>query len=338
MKTSLGFIFYAYLKSRFKVMAAFILFIAIFTLVYALYHLPLDPILYSIELVMVLVIIFGSLDFFKFYQKHQRLAALMNGITAGVGELPNPGDLLEADYQALIKSLAVSRAELISQFDNKQAEMVDYYSLWAHQIKTPISALGLLLQTEEEKSQRTNDYHQELFKIEQYVELVLQYLRMESMSADLILHEYELLAIIRQAVKKYSVIFINKKINLELEEINCTVITDEKWLVFVLEQIISNALKYTNQGKISIYMDQHEEKSLIIEDTGVGIREEDIQRIFDRGFTGYNGRMDKKSTGIGLYLCQQVSNKLSHAITVSSELGKGTQVKIDLSTWKFEDL
>jgi signal transduction histidine kinase len=123
-----------------------------------------------------------------------------------------------------------------------------------------------------------------------------------------------------------------------LEEVNCRVLTDEKWLVFVLEQLISNALKYTNQGKICIYLDQQSEKTLIIEDTGVGIRDEDITRIFDRGFTGYNGRMDKKSTGIGLYLCQQVLNKLSHSIIVSSQVGQGTRVSIDLSTKRFEAL
>ncbi|PKM71531.1 MAG: hypothetical protein CVU92_08175, partial [Firmicutes bacterium HGW-Firmicutes-17] len=181
-------------------------------------------------------------------------------------------------------------------------------------------------------------YGQELFKIEQYVEMVLQYLRLESMSSDLILVEYDLADIVRQAVKKYGIIFINKKISLELAELNCRVLTDEKWLVFVLEQIISNALKYTNQGKISIYLDDWSEKTLIIEDTGVGIRDEDIARIFDRGFTGYNGRMDKKSTGIGLYLCQQVLNKLSHSITVTSQVGKGTRVSIDLAMLGFEAL
>lgn len=168
--------------------------------------------------------------------------------------------------------------------------------------------------------------------------MVLQYLRLESMSSDLLLVEYDLADLIRQAVKKYSIIFINKKISLELEEMNCRVLTDEKWLIFVLEQIISNALKYTNQGKISIYLDEHSEKTLIISDTGVGIREEDIKRIFDRGFTGYNGRMDKKSTGIGLYLSQQVLNKLSHVITVTSQVGKGTRVSIDLATKRFEAL
>lgn len=335
---NISFMIRAYLKSRIKVMVAFILFILVFALVYTLYHLPLEPIVYSAELVTALAMIFAGLDLMHFYQKHQNLLAAINAATAGVGELPKPRDLLEEDNQSLIRVLAENRADLISQFDNRQTDMIDYYTLWAHQIKTPISAMGLLLQTEAGDREHTSAYMQELFKIEQYVEMVLQYLRLESMSADLLLVEYDLADLVRQAVKKYGIIFINKKIALDLEELNCRVLTDEKWLVFVLEQLISNALKYTSQGKISIYLDEWSEKTLIIEDTGVGIRAEDIGRIFDRGFTGYNGRMDKKSTGIGLYLCQQVLNKLSHSIIVSSQVGQGTRVRIDLSTKRFEAL
>lgn len=334
----IAYLFGAYLKSRIKVIAAFVLFMLVFALVYALYYLPLEPVVYSAELVTALAVIFAGRDFWRFYQKHQCLTAAINAATAGVGELPKPGDLLESDYQTLIRVLAENRSELISQFDNRQTDMIDYYTLWAHQIKTPISAMGLLLQTEEGDRERTRAYGQELFKIEQYVEMVLQYLRLESMSSDLILVEYDLADLVRQAVKKYGIIFINKKISLDLAELNCRVLTDEKWLVFVLEQIISNALKYTNQGKISIYLDERAEKTLIIEDTGVGIRAEDIDRIFDRGFTGYNGRMDKKSSGIGLYLCQQVLVKLSHTITVTSQVGQGTRVSIDLATRGFEAL
>lgn len=254
MKTA--YLFGAYLKSRIKVIAAFVLFMLVFALVYALYHLPLEPVVYSAELVTALAVIFAGLDWLQFYQKHQRLTAAINAATAGVGELPKPRDLFKSDYQTLIRVLAENRAELISQFDNRQTDMIDYYTLWAHQIKTPISAMGLLLQTEEGDRERTRAYGQELFKIEQYVDMVLQYLRLESMSSDLILVEYDLADIVRQAVKKYGIIFINKKISLELAELNCRVLTDEKWLVFVLEQVISNALKYTNQGKISIYLDQ----------------------------------------------------------------------------------
>jgi len=119
-----------------------------------------------------------------------------------------------------------------------------------------------------------------------------------------------------------------------LAELNCQVLTDEKWLVFVIEQLLSNALKHTPQGKISIYMDKNKSKTLVIQDTGIGIQPEDLPRVFEKGFTGYNGRTDKKSTGIGLYLCKRILTKLSNTITIESEVGKGTVVKIGLDTIK----
>ena len=146
--------------------------------------------------------------------------------------------------------------------------------------------------------------------------MVLGYLKIDGTSSDLLLQNYSLLDIVRQSVRKYAYMFIRKNIILELKEMNCTVLTDEKWLVFVIEQILSNALKYTSSGKISIYMEDTEEKLLIIEDTGIGIAEEDLPRVFEKGFTGYNGRMDKKATGIGLYLCKKILDKLSHKITI----------------------
>lgn len=208
--------------------------------------------------------------------------------------------------------------------------MIEYYTIWAHQIKTPIAAMRLLLQSE--KSDMNNELLEQLFKIDQYVDMVLQYLRMEDISSDLLIKSYQLDTIVKQAIRKYSSSFIRKKIKLNYEELNCSVITDEKWLLFVIEQILSNALKYTPQGEISIYMDNELPVTLVIEDTGIGIAEEDLPRIFERGFTGFNGRNDKKSTGIGLYLCKSILNKLSHTITIESEIDKGTRVKIGLDS------
>ena len=163
--------------------------------------------------------------------------------------------------------------------------------------------------------------------VEQYVQMALQYLRMEKMTSDLVFARYDLDALIRQAVRKYAPLFIRRKIILSYEPVHCEVLTDEKWLVFVLEQILSNALKYTVEGSISIYM---EDDWLVIEDTGIGICSEDLPRIFEKGFTGYNGRSDKKSTGIGLYLCKQIIEKLRCQIRVESKLGKGTRVLLHL--------
>lgn len=329
---SLGCIFRCYLKSRQRVIVAFCLFMLIFLVVYSLYHLPLEPVIYAVELVVALALIYSIIDFIKYNQKHKLLSTLLTTITTTNEDLPDAQDLIEQNYQDLITALHDHKVQLVSQSDIKQTEMVEYYTLWAHQIKTPISAMRLLLQ-EETHNQHTA-LEQELFKIEQYVGMVMQYLRLESMSADLMIKEYPLSNLVKQAVKKYAVLFIHKKISLNLEEIHCSVLTDEKWLVFVLEQILSNSLKYTYKGSVLIYMDPVAEKTLVIEDTGIGIQDEDIARIFDKGFTGFNGRMDKKSSGIGLYLCKQVLNKLSHPISVTSQVGKGTKISVDLASIK----
>lgn len=193
----------------------------------------------------------------------------------------------------------------------------------------------------------------ELFKIEQYVEMALTYLRMEDMSSDMSFKLCSLDVMIKQAVRKYSQMFILKKIKLAYVPVETNVLTDEKWLVFVLEQILSNALKYTKSpaeyGKIAIYMEddvyveqenyterdpmdspKRKERCLVIEDNGIGISPEDLPRVFEKGFTGYNGRTDKKSTGIGLYLCKSVIDKLRHRIWIESEVGKGTKVYLSL--------
>ncbi len=200
--------------------------------------------------------------------------------------------------------------------------------MWAHQIKTPIAAMRLILQSEEKDC--NDELLEQLFRTEQYVEMVLQYLRMTSDSSDLLIRRYSLDSIVKQAVKKYAKSFIRQKIKLNYEDLNVGVITDEKWLCFVIEQLLSNALKYTQSGSISIYMDDFLPETLVIEDTGIGIQEEDLPRVFEKGFTGYNGRADKKSTGIGLFLCKKILKKLSHTISIESTLGKGTKVKIGL--------
>lgn len=151
------------------------------------------------------------------------------------------------------------------------------------------------------------------------------------MSQDMVLNYYSLSEIIKTAIKKYSRLFILQKIKLNFESMEVTVLTDEKWLLFALEQIISNALKYTTEGSVSIYIDKENENLLVIEDTGIGISAEDLPRVAERGFTGYNGRSNQKSTGLGLYLTKKVLHKLGHRLQLESQVGKGTKVMIDFS-------
>ena len=175
---------------------------------------------------------------------------------------------------------------------------------------------------------------EELQRIEQYVEMVLTYLRLDAGSTDYVIKEYSLDDIVRQAVRKYAAQFIRKKIRLVYEPLNVTVLTDEKWLLFVVEQLLSNALKYTRSGSVSITLEQP--KTLCITDTGIGIAPEDVPRIFEKGYTGYNGRQDKRSSGIGLYLCRRICHNLHHGISIRSAVGKGTAVLLELESTVLE--
>lgn len=322
----------SYLKDRLRYIYVYIIFIFIFGIVFYLYSLPLETVLYATLLCATIAIILSVYDFYKYYEKHKILMDVKHNITATLSNLPFPKTMEERDYQNLIITLYEDRVKLISKTDQQNTELIEYFTLWTHQIKTPISAANLLLQSDEINIKE--DLFNQIFEMEQYVDMALQYLRIDSMSSDLRLEEYSLSDIIRKAVKCYAKVFIYKKIKLNLQEIDIKVITDEKWLLFVLKQIISNSLKYTNKGEISISIEG--EKILVIKDTGIGIGEEDIPRVFERGFTGYNGRMNKKSTGLGLHLCKIILDKLSHKITITSKIGVGTIVKIDLSSSQLE--
>lgn len=207
--------------------------------------------------------------------------------------------------------------------------MTDYYSVWVHQIKTPIASMKLMLQNEDTVLARK--LSTDLFRIEQYVGMVLAFLRLDSESSDYVFQEYELDHIIRQSVKKFSIEFIEKKIRLCFEPTGEKLITDEKWFSFCLEQILSNALKYTKEGSVRIYMEAPH--TLCIEDTGIGIAPEDIPRIFEKGYTGYNGRRDKQASGLGLYLCRRTCNGLGIGLSAKSCLGQGTVIRMEMEQY-----
>ena len=316
-----------YIKQNIKVIFLFIVFALVFGIVFSLYDLEIEAIYYSVMLCSFIGLIYICINFINYYKKHVQLYKLQNEISISLENLLSPKTLMEEDYTNLILNLNKEYKNYISKSDIAKSDMIDYYTMWVHQIKTPISAMKLLIQTSE--SEISSDLSSELFKIEQYVEMVLSYIRLGSNENDFVIKEYDLDNIVRQAIRKYAPLFIRKKINLDFQPTTYKVLTDEKWLVFVIEQLLSNAIKYTNKGKISIY--PLEDKKLVIEDTGIGISKEDIPRIFDKGFTGYNGRTDKKATGLGLYLCKNILDKLSHKISIESEVGVKTKVILDLS-------
>lgn len=318
----------AYLKGNRIHLIVILASYGIFLLVFSLYALPFEAVGYATLLTTVFLIIIGSVHLISFYRKHIILTKLRNSIAMTDVRFPPARDLIERDYQELVHMLDQKRTEMMREKEEALAEMVDYYTTWAHQIKTPIAAMRLLLQSE--PSDANQELLDQLTRVEQYVEMALQYLRMENMSGDLLFKRYPLDDLVKQAVRKTSKSFIRKKIKLNYEHLNRPVLTDEKWLVFVIEQILSNSLKYTPEGgEISIYVEDSP-LTLVIEDTGIGIEEADLPRVFEKGFTGYNGRLDKKSTGIGLYLCKRILDKLNHTIRIESVVGKGTKVKIGL--------
>lgn len=326
------YVLYSYIKYRVRAIVKSLISLGIFYILFLLYSLPLEAFYYASLLVFSFLNLTGTIGFLIFYIKYNRLAKFKENISVNHISFSQSNNIVEKEYQEIIKKVLNDNLNIMIKKDEAYNNMLDYYTIWAHQIKTPIAAMRLLLQTE--SSDTSTDLLEQLFKIEQYVEMVLQYLRMENMSSDLLIRKYSLDHIVKQAVKKYSKLFIRKKIKLNYEDLNCDVLTDEKWLEFVIEQLLSNALKYTSTGEISIYMDPELEETLVIEDTGIGIEAENLPRIFEKGFTGFNGRLDKKSTGIGLFLCKQILNKLSHEITIMSEIDRGTKIKVNLQSVK----
>lgn len=329
-------IFAGFLKARAREILLYIVTLALLKFVFFLYNLPSDALNYGFLLVLVIAGISYMIDFFSFYKKHHALCQIEKNMEDALLDLPEPDTLIENDYQDLLEKLEEIRRKLKSEEIIFKQEMQDYYGMWVHQIKTPISAMRMLLQTMEDEypeEKKLRELKAELFRIEQYVEMVLTYLRMEDMASDLKLESYSLDELIRASIRKYSQMFILKKIRLEYKTLNQMVITDKKWLCFVIEQILSNALKYTEKGgTIQIFTKQESNQLwLVIEDNGIGIWEEDLPRVFERGFTGYNGRADKKSTGIGLYLCKKVMGRLRHQIRIESKVGVGTQVFLGLA-------
>ena len=326
-------LFRAYIKQHRKGIFALILFCAVFSLSFILYKLPMKAVLYPTLMCVVFGLVFIGMDFSQKVRKHKQLSEMKKLTAAMISLMPPIESVEDNDYQEVIKALQEEIASLSTAAYVRYQNLSEYYTAWVHQIKTPITSMRLTLQNEDTPLSRklTSD----LFQIEQYVEMVLAFMRLDSDSSDYVFKEYSIDSIIKQAVTKFASEFIDRKIRLEYEPIEKCVVTDEKWLSFVIEQLLSNALKYTHKGSIKIYM--QEPMTLCIEDTGIGIAPEDLPRIFEKGYTGYNGRKDKKASGIGLYLCKRICSNLEADIYVTSELDKGTAVHINLEQYSLKE-
>ena len=325
-------LFRLYLKQRRRGIFVALLFWGIFVITFALYRLPVEAVLYPAAICGALGLMLLVIDFRRVLVKHKKLERIQTMTDAIAESLPKIEGMEDADYQQIIYLLREEQARFRTDTSKRYEDMVDYYTIWAHQIKTPISSMRLTLQNED--SHLSRKLSGDLFRIEQYVEMVLMFLRLDSDSTDYVIREHDLDAIVRQAVRKFAGEFIVRRLQLVYEPIHAKVITDEKWLSFVIEQVLSNALKYTPSGSITISLE--EPKTLCIRDTGMGIAPEDLPRVFENGYTGYNGRADKKASGIGLYLCKRICNNLGHTITARSIVDVGTIIDIDLAQAKLE--
>lgn len=313
----------SYIKKNLKIYLLSIVFIFIFVLIFYLYNLPFEALFYSSLLCFIVALIVSIIDYNNYRKSYIDLRYLESNILNSMEDLPKSLDIRVDYYQKIIERLH-NEVEKLKIDDNKKMEdLADYYSMWIHQIKTPIAAINFLLDNEEID---VKVFRQELFKIERYVEMVLTYIRLGSETSDYVITSIDLDEVVRENIKKYATLFINKKIKLNYVSHETYVISDIKWLGFAFEQLLSNAIKYTKSGgEISINIS---ESKLIIEDNGIGIYEEDLPRIFEQSFTGLNGRYEKKSSGLGLYLCKKTLDKLQHKIEITSEVNKGTKVII----------
>ncbi|WP_455721399.1 sensor histidine kinase [Agathobacter sp.] len=346
-----------YLKNYIRRNLMWILLIIVMSVIHLLYmcliNAKMTDVLYAGILDLILLIIVGGIGFIRYISKVKRLKGALKRPVGEQLSIPEPRDNVEQLYGQLLENQDIARREAVSGALSRQTLMKDYYSMWVHQIKIPISAMNLLLAAQKdavgelmpdddvdygtddqtdmcvELADNISSLEDELFRIEEYVNMALQYQRISNTENDLVLGKISLDRVIRDTIRKYAKTMIRRRIKINYTGTDQDVFTDEKWLAFILEQILSNAIKYTSKGAITIEIVNETNWCFItVKDTGIGIRSEDLPRIFEKGYTGYNGHADKKATGIGLYLCKQMLDKLGHTIRVESEVGKGTTVWI----------
>lgn len=313
--------FLAYISGYRRMVILAAAYLLIFATVLYAAEVPAETVLYAGALCLAFTAVYALVGFYRYYKRVSALKRTLSELPETLESLPPPQNESERLYTQMLQKTYAEYERAALEHRRREADMRNYYTMWVHQIKTPISALRLLIQS----GARSAELQNEIFHIEQYVEMALNYQRLFCGSSDLVITRRSLDSAVRTSIRKYSKQFIMKRLKLEYEPGDITVLTDEKWLCFVIEQVLSNSLKYTSAGEIKICTVG---RTLMISDTGIGIAAEDLPRIFDCSYTGYNGRAEKRSSGIGLYLCSEVCRRLGHGISITSEVGKGTCVSI----------
>ena len=292
--------------------------------VFYLYRIMWEPLLYAGVLTLAVGLLLLGLDLRREMQAARERLRLREAILTEGNSLPEERTLEPADYGDMIRSLGRQLRQETAAQEAQRQDMLDYYTTWVHQIKTPMAVMKLYLGAESPEHRAMGA---ELFRMEQYVDMVLQYLRLDGGENDLVITRCDLDELIREAVRRYGPQFVLRKLSLHYEPTERTVVTDRKWFVCILEQLLSNAIKYTPEGCITIRL---EGDCLRISDTGIGIAPEDLPRIFEKGYTGENGRLERTSSGLGLYLAGKAAALLHIPITVDSRPGQGTTFTLHL--------
>lgn len=287
--------------------------------VFLLYRIMTEAFLYAEAIILVFVILLVLLDYFRNLKKADSLETAVRSVKSGNRELLPAETFDELKYHEMIDFLTQNINEMNLSFSKEKQDMSDWYTVWVHQIKTPIAVLKLKV------PESNQEIRNELFRIEEYADMALSYIRLGGEQNDLVIKEYPLDELIRETLRKYASQFIAKKIRLEYSPTGKIVITDKKWLLCILEQYISNAVKYTDSGTVTVEVCGD---TLTVSDTGIGISKEDLPRIFEKSYTGNNGRADAKSSGLGLYLSKKAANLIGVTLTAESTLGCGSRFSI----------
>lgn len=309
---------YRFLKLKTHSLIIFIVYIS-FLIVSSLFGLNRNYILY-----IILVSIFMFLvDMLISYSKYKNYT---NELDLWVKDISSKKpDIIEAtDFAETMIALKEKNTDMENAFELKMKAFKDYITIWTHQIKTPLFSLVLILDDHPVDIYAAKN---EVFEIEEYIDTLLSYMRLESLSTDFVFEDLSLDKLISSSIKKYSKVFIKRKNKINFDPTNLYLTTDKKWFALIIDQILSNSNKYTQNGTISIYI---EDKNLIIKDTGIGIRKEDLPRVFEKSYTGYNGRIYKKSTGIGLNLVKTTAENLSIDVGIDSKVDVGTKVILNI--------
>lgn len=318
--------FLGYLRRRAGDIAVIAVCAVIFAAVFRLFGIEAAAVRYGAALCGAFFAVFAAADYILYRRRVSELEEIKSRITISCEGLPKTKDGVVSAFTGMVTELYGALRSACDEAERRKRNDSEYYTLWVHQIKTPIAAMRLILS--ESDTEEAHGLLEGLFRIEQYVDMVMAKSRLESDTTDYLLKEYLISDIARSAIRKFAPQFIRKKIKMNFDVPDVPVVTDSKWLGFVVGQVLSNALKYTNEGSVSVYLEKP--LTLVIRDTGIGISPEDLPRIFESGYTGSAGRLDRKASGIGLGLCRAVCGRLGHVIRAESEVGVGTAVYIGL--------